>query len=367
MSGPVMDGLRPSAWLERVQAGWRWWLTTLGAMLPQRMRSTFSAARDAIVIDAQDGELIVLRRDGAREAVIAHIPRDEFAARTLRQSTPHPSGLARWFADPVILRLPAADALSRVLQLPRGARRNLDSILRHEVARQSPIDAGNIYYDYRVLGTDGATLDVALRIIRREPVDALLQLCRDADVAVSAVEFAGDVRLADGGTFPADPAAARELRLQPRLVPALAGLVLLLAAGLVGSIYLRGAAIAADLDDRVARAQSRAMVVERLQQKLDSADRQAAFLAGQKRSPAAVAVLATVSRLLPDDASLYEFELNADEVRLHGFSASAASLIALFDASPYFGDAQMRAPLMQGPTPALQRFDISVKLKKGAS
>ena len=54
-------------------------------------------------------------------------------------------------------------------------------------------------------------------------------------------------------------------------------------------------------------------------------------------------------------------------MRLHGFSAEAASLIALFDASPYFADAEMRSPLMQGPDPGLQRFDISVKLRKGAT
>src|SRR5262249_19780012 len=135
----------------------------------------------------------------------------------------------------------------------------------------------------------------------------------------------------------------------------------------VGSVYLRGAAAAADLDARVDAAQARAAVVGRLQARLDAANRQAAFLAQQKQNPAAVAVLAAVARLLPDDTWLYEFEMNGDEVRLHGFSSEAASLIALFDSSPYFADAQFRSPLMQGPSPALQRFDVSVKLKKGAS
>ncbi|HEY0301681.1 MAG TPA: PilN domain-containing protein, partial [Rhizomicrobium sp.] len=170
-----------------------------------------------------------------------------------------------------------------------------------------------------------------------------------------------------GGTFPADAAAASRLRWQPRLVPALAGLVVLLAVGLVAAVYLRGEAVAADLDARVEAARARAVVVERLQRKLDAANRQAAFLARQKQSPAAVAVLATVARLLPDNAWLYQFELQGDEVRLHGFSAEAASLIGLFDSSPYFSDAELRSPLMQGPSPALQRFDVSFKLKKGAT
>ncbi len=362
-----MDGLGPGALLERVLAGWRWWLAELAALVPQRLRDAFAGANDAVLIDVEPNDFVVVRRAGNFETVIARVPRDEFAGRTLRLSTTPATGFAAWFADPVILQMPAEEALGRSLRLPRGARRNLDAILRHEVVRQSPIDAQNIYYDYRIAGADGDALDVGLRIIRREPVDACIELCHSAGIGLSAIEFTGDEAHADGGTFPADPAASRRLRLRPRIIPALAALVLLLIVGLVASFYLRGAAVAADLDARVDGARSRAMVVERLQQRLDAANRQAAFLAQQKRNPAAVAVLATVARLLPDDAWLYEFELNGDEVRLHGFSSEAASLIALFDSSPYFGDAELRSPLMQGPSPALQRFDISFKLRKAAT
>ena len=44
--------------------------------------------------------------------------------------------------------------LNRSLTLPAAARRNLDDILRHEIARHSPIAADDIYYDYRDLGRD---------------------------------------------------------------------------------------------------------------------------------------------------------------------------------------------------------------------
>ncbi len=360
-----MEGVR--ALLERVLAFWRWWLSELAALLPAGLRAAFAGGNDAILIEVQNDEFLVARRAGAFETVIARVPRDEYAGRTLRLSTKEKTGLAAWFADPVILQMPAADALRRTLRLPQAARRNLDGILRHEVVRQSPIAAPDIYYDYRVAGSEGDALDVDLRIIRREPVDACVELCHSAGIAISAIEFVGDEQHAAGGTFPADARAARRLRLQPRLVPALVGLVLLLGAGLVTSLYLRGDAVAADLDARVDAARGQAMEVEHLQQQLDAANRQAAFLARQKKNPAAVAVLATVARLLPDNAWLYEFELNGGEVRLHGFSTQAASLIALFDSSPFFGDAQLRSPLMQGPGNGTQRFDISFKLKRAAS
>jgi hypothetical protein len=50
-------------------------------------------------------------------------------------------------------------------------------------------------------------------------------------------------------------------------------------------------------------------------------------------------------------------------VRIRGLSNSAAALIALFDTSPMFADAQFRAPLMQGPRAGLERFDMSFQLR----
>jgi general secretion pathway protein L len=367
MPGQLMDGAlpHPGEWIGRLGDGWRWWLAELRAMVPAPVRQAFSAGDDAILITAHEAELIVSRRTGADEYLIARVPRDEFAARTLRLAVPA-SARPGLLTDPVILQLPPEEALSRTLTLPAGARRNLDAILRHEIARHSPIGADAIYYDDRITGRDGAALTVELRIVRREVVDAFVQICRDAGIAIAAVGFAGDAAPADGGTFPVDATAARWLGLRPLLVPGLAALVLILALAFTGSLYLRGAFAAGDLAQRVDDAHGRAAVVEGLQRRLDAATRQAAFLAQQKRTPATVALLAAVARLLPDDAWLYQFERNGDEVRLHGFSASAASLIARFDSSSDFRDAEMRSPLMQGPTNATQRFDIAFKLRAAA-
>jgi general secretion pathway protein L len=361
----MMEG--PGGLIGRLRTGWRWWVSTLAGLLPSGLRDAFSDRGDRIVIETGTDELQVVRRSRAHETVVARIPRDEFAVRTLGLSVPKPSGLARYFGDPVILELPPDSALVRALRLPRAARRNLDGILRHEVGRQSPIGAENIYYDYRLTGGDAEAIDLDLRIVQRETVDDNLSLCRNAGIAISAVAFAGDAAAVAGGTFPVDGTASRRLALRRYLVPMFAALVVVLGFAFVASVYLRGAAEAADLEARVDDARAHAVAVERLQRRLDAATRQAAFLTQQKQAPATVAVLATVARLLPDDTWLYQFELNGREVRLHGFSAQAPALIGLFDSSPYFSDAEFRAPLMQGPTATLQRFDLSFKLRKGAS
>jgi general secretion pathway protein L len=354
--------------ITQLAAGWRWWLAELASMVPEPVREFFAVPESIVTIEALDAEFIVARRAGARVDTIARIPRDALAARALRLSIPQVTGWRRWLDDPVILNLAPGEALQRTLTLPLAAERNLDGILKHEVARQSPIDADNIYFDYRATQRNSAsgTLAVDLRIMRRDGVDALVGLCRDAGITLSAIEFMGDAVHADGGNLPCDPAANRELKLRPKIVPVLGLSVLLLALGLVWAVFLRGEMVQGRLSDKIDDARMRAATVEHLERDLKAADRQIAFLSREKRNPAAVAVLAAVTRLLPDESWLNEFELNGNEVRIHGFSDSAASLIAKFDSSPDFGDAQFRAPLMQGALPGTQRFDISLKLKGSA-
>src|ERR1700744_143404 len=108
-----MDGaiLRPTEMIDRADALWRWWLAELAALVPQGLRDALRTADDAILIAVQPDDFVVTRRAGVYETVIARIPRDEFAARTLRLSTPHATGLRAWLADPVILQLPAGEAL----------------------------------------------------------------------------------------------------------------------------------------------------------------------------------------------------------------------------------------------------------------
>ncbi len=355
--------------IAQLHAAWRWWTSELASLLPERVRALFAARDSVVTIDPLDGEFLVGRHSGGRFETLAHVPRGELAPRALRLAVPQATGFRRWLSDPVILRLPKDEALRRDISLPLAAERDIEGILKHEVARQSPIEADNIYFDYRVTLRDRVqgTLGVTLRIVRRDQVDALAGLCRDAGITLSAIAFAGDDMLADGGNLPADAAANRELKLRPRIVPVLGLSVFLLALVFVWAVFARGEMIESQLSDRIDDARARAATVERLERDLKAADRQVAFLSQQKRTPAAIAVLAAVTRLLPDGSWLNEFEMNGDEVRIHGFSDSAASLIARFDSSPDFGDAQFRAPLMQGATAGTQRFDISLRLKRSGS
>jgi Tfp pilus assembly protein PilN len=110
---------------------------------------------------------------------------------------------------------------------------------------------------------------------------------------------------------------------------------------------------------------SRAQVVQRLQDQINEANLGMNFLAQLKQSPLLVKILAEATRVLPDNTWLVEFELQGHELRLHGYSGSASSLIAVFDNSQFFTNAQFRSPLIQGER-GLERFDLSFDVRGGA-
>ncbi|HWA31580.1 MAG TPA: PilN domain-containing protein [Rhizomicrobium sp.] len=347
---------------QRMEAGFSWWTGELRDMVPQNIRAFFAAIHGAVEIAVMPSEIIVVRRAGQVTTTLARIMRDALAPQMLAKAVPRETGLLSWLADPVVLRLPLSGVLEREFRLPRTARRDLPNIVRHEIGRQSPVDAASIYYEYRAI-PDADGLRIRLRMVRRDDVDAALALCRTAGIDPSAIAFTDDDEPADGGNFPVSPQAARAGLNRMRLVPRLALAAIMLAVLFLAAIFLRGQWILSDLSERVAAAQASAESVERLQRQIAMSERGASLLSQQKRDPAAVQILAEVTRLLPDGAWLYEFELSGGEVRIHGFARSASSLIAVFDASPLFRDAQFRSPLMQGPTGDTERFDMSFKLK----
>jgi len=349
----------------RAQAGWRWWAGELAAAMPDSLRNAL--ATPVVSIDLQD-KAAILRRfadGGVRE--IARLPRPEFTPETLR-AVLQPYLAKPWFLrDSFALRLPDSMALWRNLSLPLAARRNVASLLNHELERQSPLDRGEVYHDHKIVRVDhrAGRVDFVWRIARRKPVDDALAVCRQAGVPLAVIAFTGDDTPPDGGTFPVEPRAVLAMRLHKALVPALFALVLALGAAVLAGAYARNEAAADTLNAQVEHARGEARIASHLQRDIVEAQQVTSYLVGQKKSVMSARVLAETTRVLPNGSWLTELEIRDGEVHVQGLSNSAASLIALFDASPLFTAAEFRAPLVQAPG-GLERFDLAFKIRKGA-
>jgi len=334
---------------EIAKAWWAEWKTLL-ATLTERF---LPEDRSELVVGHGGQSLLAAWRDGEQEQAF-EIEDGAASARAL-QTKRH--------GREAVLQLAPGDVLQTSLRLPAARQSVLLRAIAFEIERVSPIPADEIYFDFRIAGRDQAakTADVDIRIVRRKIVDDLKIRCREAGFAIAAIRFA-DGSLAGAGTFPIDAAAATKSRLRRSRLRIAAGAVPVLAAALLLAFYLRGEQVLDSLDDRIAADSIASTHVEQLRRRIERTTQQLRFLGEQKRSPLFATVLADVTHTLPDGSWLTEFDMTGGKIRIEGYSRAASDLIAVFDRSGRFANAQFAAPVTQGAAPGVERFDLSFDL-----
>ena len=261
--------------------------------------------------------------------------------------------------------LARSEVLRRVLHLPLAAVGNLREILRHELERQSPIDPSAVYFDHSIRERDQAAnrLEVELRIVKRASIERAIGLCRFLGLEPVSVGINGDDFLFNRSELPLNRPAVMRALWRRWSAPALSALILLLGIAVLTGSLARNEIAAAELADRVADAQAKAAAVRDLRDEIASAEKRAEFVTSEKQRPMMVRILAELTRTLPDGTWIFSLQVNGGEVRIRGFSSSASALIALFDKSAIFANAQFRAPLTQGQQSGIERFDLSFQVK----
>lgn len=260
--------------------------------------------------------------------------------------------------------LPAAAVLRPVVRLPFASHSVLRSALTYELERLSPVPPDQIYFDFRVLSRDRAakSAEIELRIIRRDIVDDAARRCRVAGLAVGAIRFGDDALPADPRHFPVDRHALLLGLWRRWSVALLGGATILLLLAVLLAAYLRGSSRLDALSDALQDEGTHAARAEQLQQRIERASAQLAFLAKQKHAPLFAAILADIAHVLPDDSWIAEFDMSGGRIRIGGYSRSASDLIAVFDRSGRFTNAQFAAPVTQGATPGIERFDLTFEI-----
>jgi general secretion pathway protein L len=348
--------------------GWRWWVGELSAMIPDKWRELFRHDEGIVTFDVHGKDIVVARVASGATTEVLRVPKVDLASK--------PAGVVaetikKSFVpgDKVVVRVPRAELLTRIVKLPITASRNLKNILKFELDRISPLDPEQVRFDYRVLNRDKAAgqIEVELRILKREVADEAVRQCRSVGLEPDSLGFIGDDPAATAQSFPLSTTASLRGQWQTWRVPALSALAVVLGIGALLASYSRQQDWMDGLSNELTAAKVKAHSVEVLQEEIDKAKLGMAFLGKQKQSPLVIKVLAEVTHILPDRTWLVTFELNGREVRIRGFSNAASSLIARFDNSPLFANSQFRSTLTKGPASDLERFDLSFEIKDGAA
>jgi general secretion pathway protein L len=331
-----------------------WWLGELAGLCDDAARRLGLAGRNAVTLEA--GERYWLLRRGQRP--LGQIDRD--APDDGKTGGETGAALARLaLRGPIAIEIPQDRILTKRIALPAMAKRDLERILRFEIARHFPFPAERVYFRHRVIpraSAENGTIAVEIVAVAREVVDEILGALAAAGVRASSVGLA-----AGPGTPPLDLTIAGLARgerltlIERVLLLSLAALAIAAAAAPVIDNRLRIAAAEQEL----------AALQPQAQAALDRRDKQksaAAALAGPLRlaaaRPAVVAVLDALTRAVPDGSYLTALSLTGRELLVDGLSPSAAESALALERSHAFANIVFRAPITRDPESGLEHFAL---------
>ncbi len=345
-----------------------WWGRELVAMLPERWRALLAERADALLLEAQGGELLVWRQSGERTREIGRVS----LAEPIDVQKLSFARLRQQLDDPELRRIyciPAERTLRRTINLPAAAENNLRQVLAFEMDRQTPFKADQVYFDYRIADRAGAdkNLSIDLTVLPRAQLDNELTKIAGVEAALDGVDCwqagTGSRRLGLN-LLPAERRVKRKnLALRMNLALAGAAAVLLVTVMLQSLANRQSAldAMTADMQKSQNDAKQVSQARKTLQDTIDAAN----FLSRKKHdTPLMVDLLNDLTVRLPDDT--YLERLNVDEkgkVELQGLSEDASKLIGLLGKSEILTNPSVQGTIQPDPRTKKDRFNITLEFK----
>ncbi len=326
-----------------------WWLGQLADLLPARLWRS-AATSDALVIapigplDHAGAITVALRRNGE----VAQL--GEFALHAAELSD-----LPRSSNWPAVLRLTRTDVLEKTLILPLAAQADLNQVLAFEMGLETPFEPEDLYWNHRVETVDRqhGRLVVRLMLLPKATLGPLLSTLAQVGILPRWVEVSEGREV--WPVLPLDGEGARPQHRSRRLFWPAAVCCGLLAFGVIATPFVRQAAELAALDRQVAAGRSAAAQAQRLRDEIDQLSGSAELVKrelGKAGRP--LEVLASVTRVLPDDTYLTEIGLRQRKLTLSGRSAGAARLIGALAADGF------RNPTFAAPVTQLEALHAEV-------
>lgn len=340
-----------------------WWLRQLVAMIPLRLVQLGFSAGHAAVLEVGGGEAELFLRQRGRLVSVARTAADPAALALLVGRVANDRG----GASEVVLRLSAAAILRKQLSLPAGARWHIEKLLGFELDRETPFGRDEAYWGYAVRHHDlkRGTVDVELIIVPRGEVEPLVAAIGRAGVAVIGIEIPSPTGKALFIPLQEDKRHHRLRAYRSLFAPVIAVVALALVAIVTPFIRLHFARSAAD--KAIAALTASSEEAGALRKTVDQSTNLAAYLDRERqRDGPALAVLASITRDLPDDTHLTALSLHSGHVTIQGLTKSTSKVVELISKDPMFTAQVFDSPVVQDATSGLESFTLSFALKSAA-
>ncbi|MEP7206587.1 MAG: PilN domain-containing protein [Casimicrobiaceae bacterium] len=375
--------MRESAQRLGIPEFWVWWKTELAGLVPSRLRNRLQRWRGfPVVVFGPD--VAVVWELASDDSTLHYVETGRIPLRgddaiqggravmdALARRTRSAGGRVR-----VVLALTDAQVLRKLLSYPAAVEGNLAQVLAYDLDRHTPFKSDELYSDAAVIGRDPQR-----NLLRVELVSALRagidQLRRQlASWGAEVVAIVPGLPALDGSAptrfnlLPEIDRMERPWRRWQVWIPILLAVVLAGVALAVPLVQKRDTAIA--LMQQVEQARVQAGTADALRQQLERTVENYNFVLARKYAyPSTVQLLDDITRLLPDDTWLTQFDLKTlpkgkevkKEIMLRGESGNAGRLISLLEESRLFEQAAPRSPTTKIQPGPGEIFDLGAQMK----
>ncbi|MFO1422743.1 MAG: PilN domain-containing protein [Candidatus Competibacteraceae bacterium] len=339
-------------------AAWRWWREGLLAWLPVGFRRWLAGSARRLVLAVEDGACVLTREEPGHTQELERLDRSmpDWKAIADRFRTEHPQ---QW-----VLRVPASQALIRIVTLPLAAEKNLRQVAGFEMDRLTPFAAAQVYYDAAVLERqpESRRLRVELIVLPRAAVEPMLAHLRQQGLPPDALEVAGG--RPNLNLLPPEQIPARGLWSRRWRVAVITVSLSLVAAAVALPIWQQRALVFESIA-RVDQAKKTAHEALALRDQLDKTLESSRMLARKKQSaPARVDLLRELTAILPDDTWLERLQIKGDNVQLIGQSSKASALVGIVEASKWLSGSGFTSPVTTDPRTGKERFMLNAHIAR---
>ena len=345
-----------------------WWGRELGTLVPESLSRRLMPPKPQLWIvpaESGGGDYRIWRADGEPKVLDVFGAGED--AQLLRDRWRDILAEFRDGQPEVRLCLHEDQVLALPVELPAAVEGNLDQALRYQLDQLSPFRADQVVLDHRVEShdQDHGRIGVTLRIVPNEDLEPLLDRARAFGAVVHAVDTLADEDPPRPEGFNLLPESRR-----PRYVHARARFNMLLGAGLLVVLALVMAQTVILRERTVSGLRTEADVlrvearrVMQLQQAFEETLLAANFLAEKRAAqPAVIELMDELTRILPDDIWLQQFQLQGSDLRIQGQADGSQRVIGLLAESELFDSPEITGAISIDPRSGQERFRSQVRV-----
>ncbi|TLU71414.1 PilN domain-containing protein [Lichenicoccus roseus] len=333
-----------------------WYAQQMRGLVPARLAAADPADVNALLVTPRPGQepptsLAVSLRRNDQETLLGMHQAGDTTLQRLRAE--HPAAV-------LLLRLSQDALLVRDVSLPIAAEAEYERVLGYEMDRLTPFSAADVFWTAHVLRRNRAAgrLDLRLHLVPRAWVAGPLALMQEAGLRPAAIEAAGipPLRIA----LAHDTRHGSRERLKLRVA---AGACAVLAVLAIALPFVLQSAASARVERRITALQPQVAQVQALRRTLLAGSAGAdAIAAARRRLGDPLQLMASLTRVLPDDTYLSDLALRAGILTLTGQSASAVRLIPALSADPAFAAPAFSAPVTRIEASNTDLFSIRARV-----